>query len=345
MSDRVTPLNYSAHALEDLKQFVATLHKSGDTWSASAVQTLIGLLRRSNKFLMPNCCELIDPHEIRQTHLELLRLPFPCTAFEAPWVKEGESVEGNGDFETTSSPKRIALCWDSEECAEALPGLNSILGRNPGGGVVVVPIYWLEAIKQWVPVAGGMFVPYENEVSRAGLGDDAPQASQTLHKALFESGRAKKGAPRFSAEPFVLLPEIFEDMAAKLGGIEQALAQVMFDCHDEVMMLIQACSVLNCANVHTVEVRPDAPINKKRQAKGLQPFFTYKVLQLTDDRGGAAREGGGGHASPRMHLRRGHMRRLENKVTWVRATTVNFGAPTGIVEKDYAVGRKPSDLH
>jgi hypothetical protein len=35
---------------------------------------------------------------------------------------------------------------------------------------------------------------------------------------------------------------------------EKAFAQIMLDSRDETMMLVQACSVINCANVQTADV-------------------------------------------------------------------------------------------
>jgi len=82
-------------------------------------------------------------------------------------------------------------------------------------------------------------------------------------------------------------------------------------------------------------------LNKKRQAKGKQPFFSYKVLQLLEERREVGKTGAGGSSvSPRMHLRRGHLRRLESKVVWVRPAMVNAGVNTGAVLKDYAVQPK-----
>nr|MCF1501516.1 hypothetical protein [Allorhizobium sp. Av2] len=45
--------------------------------------------------------------------------------------------------------------------------------------------------------------------------------------------------------------------------------------------------------------------------------------------------GGGSHASPRLHLRRGHLRRLPEKTVWVRAAMIGAASETGTVTKDY----------
>lgn len=166
--------------------------------------------------------------------------------------------------------------------------------------------------------------------------------SRIAHAATIEAGLTKSKAKHFRAEPFYLLPEFYEKTLAAYGGNrEKAYAQIILDSRDEVQTVVQACSVINCANVTTAEISAPAALNKKRQEKGKQPFFSYKVLQLSDERREAGKGGAGGsHASPRMHLRRGHLRRLESKVVWVRPAMVNAGSNTGVVLKDYAVQPK-----
>jgi hypothetical protein len=81
-----------------------------------------------------------------------------------------------------------------------------------------------------------------------------------------------------------------------------------------------------------------APLNKKRQASGKQPFFSYKVLQLVAERAAPGHAAAGGErASPRLHLRRGHLRRLEHKTVWVRPAMINAGSTHGSVLKDYGI--------
>jgi len=339
MSDQIQPLNYSAHAIEDLVRTAAEWQDMGALQSARALRGVIELLRTSVKFILPNCCNLIDPDDLRQTHLDLIRLPYPCVAFEAPWEKEEEGPESVGEFKQAKANKRIALCWESNPAFELLPGLNSILNAFPEGGVFVLPIYWGPEAKKWSVPLGGAFVPYENTAQRLSM-DEALPATRIANQALIDAGQVKGSALQFRAEPFVLLPEFHEAALNTYGSREKAFAQIILDVHDEIMVLVQACSVLNCANVTTADIPPAAALNKKRQASGKQPFFTYKVLQLADERRGASTGSGGAHGAPRMHLRRGHLRRLESKTIWVRPTTVNAGSKLGSVAKDYALSGK-----
>jgi len=261
-------------------------------------------------------------------------------AFEAPWEKE-DGIEQLGEFQQTPATKRIALCWEASPEYELLPGLNSILEAFPEGGVFVLPIYWGPEHRRWTVALGGSFVPYENTMQDVKLEESLP-ASRIAHAATIEAGLTKSKAKHFRAEPFYLLPEFYEKTLAAYGGNrEKAYAQIILDSRDEVQAVVQACSVINCANVTTAEISASAALNKKRQEKGKQPFFSYKVLQLSDERREAGKGGASGnHASPRMHLRRGHLRRLESKVVWVRPAMVNAGSNTGVVLKDYAVQPK-----
>lgn len=67
--------------------------------------------------------------------------------------------------------------------------------------------------------------------------------------------------------------------------------------------------------------------------------FRYRVLQISAPRATGVSNGGGQHASPRAHLRRGHVRRLEERTVWVRPAMVNAGATAAVgkVEKEYSI--------
>ncbi|CAB3770858.1 hypothetical protein [Paraburkholderia humisilvae] len=344
MSDAITPVNYCTHAIEDLRKTIKETRARGLTVTAARLETVIQMLAAAPKFLLPNCAELIDTENIRETHLELLRLPYPVTVFEASWHKEKivPAATVAGVLETMST-RRIALCCEMTEDHTPVRGLKEIpaLRRHyPEGGIFIYPVYYSDELKTWNPGAGGTFVPREFRIPE---GHKPTRMTQMMLDVKENAGRLHRNSFQHFAEPFVLLDEMFEMVAAQShGDIDAALARLTYDANDEVHMAIQACAVLNCANVGTVDVHPKPAMNARRLAMRRPPFFTYKVLQLATGKAAASGKGSGPHSAPRTHLRRGHIRRLANKVTWVRPAVVNAGSERGVVAKDYRIaGNEP----
>lgn len=108
------------------------------------------------------------------------------------------------------------------------------------------------------------------------------------------------------------------------------------DYADELGALLCFLNVLQCSNVH---VERSDPKRGGKKLKTAIPFDAYHILTI--DVPGKAVDGaatGGGHRSPREHLRRGHIRRLaDGRRIWVNATVVAAGRGAGVVTKDYAV--------
>jgi hypothetical protein len=109
------------------------------------------------------------------------------------------------------------------------------------------------------------------------------------------------------------------------------------DTMDEIGALLCFLNILTCKNV-SIEKMHHGKEGKK--VKSALPFDSYHVLSIAADGGtstpgvGASREG----RSPREHLRRGHIRRLQDgRRIWVNATVVAAGRGNGIVSKDYTV--------
>lgn len=102
-------------------------------------------------------------------------------------------------------------------------------------------------------------------------------------------------------------------------------------------------SALNCTNVRKIEERPSAALNKARIRRGKQPLFSTWTLSISipkERRDSVAL--GGSHASPRVHLRRGHPREYKPGLwTWVQPCAVG-AKENGMIHKDYkAVVSKP----
>lgn len=76
--------------------------------------------------------------------------------------------------------------------------------------------------------------------------------------------------------------------------------------------------------------------SKRLQAKGKAPLFSWHTVKIEPPKPKQEHRGGT-HSTPRLHDRRGHLRRLVNgKTCWVRACKVG-DASKGVVFKDYEV--------
>jgi len=106
---------------------------------------------------------------------------------------------------------------------------------------------------------------------------------------------------------------------------------------------------MSCSNVALVDQAPPDALNRKRSKSGKVPLFTYKTLHIVTDRDRTkrtARENDTeARQSPRLHLRRGHIRRLdEARMIWVQPAMV--GDPErGKVVNAYALSRKGGHGH
>jgi len=94
-------------------------------------------------------------------------------------------------------------------------------------------------------------------------------------------------------------------------------------------------TALHCKNVQRTETKPSAKLQRARVKKGKQPLFSYWTLHLT----GPNARGvplGGTHASPRLHLRKGHPRQYaDGSAIWIDPTMVG-NKSLGMVHKDYS---------
>lgn len=105
----------------------------------------------------------------------------------------------------------------------------------------------------------------------------------------------------------------------------------------DLVVLLEFCCTVNCDNVKPERIPAPEKLNKKRIANGREPFDSCYILTIPSSPGDTHEALHGTHASPRLHLRRGHLRRLPSgKVIWVRHCMV--GNPDkGVVEKIYRV--------
>ncbi|EIX7809414.1 hypothetical protein MK936_004502 [Salmonella enterica] len=349
--EAITPLNYTFSAIDDLHELERNCLREAP-YTAYVLRNVINLLESSVKFILPNCADFIAPEDLRQTHLDLARLPYPVVTFEIPWEKD-VPLEQYSDMPVLRSTKRIALCWEAVTTLEPVPGINRMLEHFPGGGVFVCSVYWVDQQNRWQMNYGGMFYPYDNQLNKTTDISQRPFATRLAVESLQEAGLVKKAQlKQFSAEPFIALPEFAERAESMIGSRDKLMADIMINTRDELQSFINACSVLNCANVIVDTITP-ADSKTPRFIRGkrvkapdpaMKPRFTYKVLQISDEqRSVTGGEGSStGSHTKRMHLRRGHIRRWGERLIWIRPSVVNPGSAEGVVTKDYQL-KKSAD--
>ena len=119
-----------------------------------------------------------------------------------------------------------------------------------------------------------------------------------------------------------------------------ALDVVVKELEQHKLVLSTFLSALHCNNVEKVEHKPDLKLQKARKKRGKMSIFSHWTLQLTLPKGQQVDNNNiGTHASPRVHLRRGHPRQYApGRFTWIQPCVVGKGK--GIVTKDYVVKYK-----
>ena len=100
--------------------------------------------------------------------------------------------------------------------------------------------------------------------------------------------------------------------------------------------IIALCKLLEVHDVETPVVAAPPKLQDKRTKRGKVPFYDYHVLRIGGETWDTPHVSSGTGEGRRSHLRRGHIRRLEGKTVWVRATYVH-GSKDGFLHKDYEV--------
>lgn len=291
-----------------------------DCWDAGRIRDssmlhLMAALRaelvKAPKFLLPEGGRPIDdPASVARIYADL-RLPFPCVALE--YLADGPI----GQTEVPSR-KRIAVAWSLDQGAP--PFLKELSGVeiSPRRGLLVQSISYIDDVDMWMPIFGMVAVDLEKYPGAMR----PEQLRPTLVELTKHRMRTRGLTETYSASAIVtvgrILREFGEDAAADL---------IAADSGDEVLATLSFAALTMCGNVTSEVVPAPIALNKKRQAKGKTPIFDTRVLLVRDGgyrTGGQANPvGAGTHASPRAHLRRGHIRRLGERTTWVNAAVVN----------------------
>jgi len=181
----------------------------------------------------------------------------------------------------------------------------------------------------------GRWVPHPLTMVMRNVWSSA-QTSEGLTHVKYEGPR-KPGSISMVCDVFVNFDTLWKGINRQSRGIDYQKygANSLSRCARSVFELIEA---LTCKNVTTEPLEEiDANVNARRVKAGKLPFYETKMLVINTRSASGEKHGcGGSHASPRQHLRRGHIRRLESGNIWVNACVVGDSSK-GIITKQYSV--------
>lgn len=302
MDEQITRLNYSAHAVDDLKAMRNWYQKNGTKEQSASLPILakvISILRTAEKFLLPHDCELLSFNEVSEKYRDLIRLPYSAVALEF-----STSPHRNG-----GSSKGIVLAWH---------GLNDLAPEQlqefdfdeRAEVIAFTSFFYSDRQKKWMPS------PHVFWFHRDHLDIHLGGIRAGIHNALAYG-------------------DMHQEMISAMSDERQ---QRELDGNLKVCMdaILEFLVTVNCENVIQNSLAPSNVLNQKRKSKQKEPFYSYRILSIPGGSNPGSPQGGN-HASPRIHLRRGHLRRLNTgKVTWVRHTIVG-NAELGVADKNYRV--------
>lgn len=317
------PLNFAAHCLDAFATMVGPVRREMPDLGL-LMEHAMAVLRAAPKFQLPEGGRLVDGAAVERM-LPRAKLPFPVVALEYPGVVEPHKLTQR----QVKARKRITIV---AELREGVPKELGQLGRGipPGSrpALVVMCFYLAEPTHNeyapiWTLVPGAIEIALDQSMihgADAGLYDTGLRGVTPSPKEL----RTTLGLTAQS----LLIPPSF---AHGVGGLHEASQHVLADLNDEAWTAISFAVMTSCANVHIETSAAPTRLNQKREKAGKTPFFPVNFLTVGET-GYVARklgcaQAGSTHASPRTHLRRGHVRQLDDqRSVWIEATVVNPSA-------------------
>jgi hypothetical protein len=292
----ITAKNYAAQVSQSLKYAAVSLLKNNEITDGTYSGHYAGMIDKAIHFALPDTARLLDDG-LKGLVDNLSKLPYPIITVE--YFAHDLSVTADDpihNFYKSGVDKICILAVEHPSPMYSEKGFSLHTFGCDYGGWATMPV--------------GLFVP-ENAATKMSSLDDfkiigtLPDSCQKLYAAM--TADRKK--------------EVIEGML-KISALP-------------VFELLEA---LTCRNVSAVNHQDASPANAKRIKAGKLPFYETKMLVIDtrSSTSGKSGDGGGSHASPRQHLRRGHIRRLESGNIWVNSCVV--GDPTkGSINKQYSV--------
>lgn len=336
-------LNYSTHAIDALLRQVPPISILAPT-TAAITRKIAADLKVGVKFLLPDEGVIFagkrKPGSVPD--IDLFHLPFPITIVEFHMQTPDSESEHRSGVQIISALKRLAIAYDMSvpEVRAGWAPLSAI--KNvPTDGVLIWPVNDVSGASQeevaatggWSLNWCGAHIPANSVATLRDVDSLPPDLKEEVQKN--NPGVTRTGYFNYNA---IVCGEV--GRAVSNDFIDRGVYDAMItrDIIHEVNAVLDLGVALACRNVRKEVVAAPDKLNKKRERSGKTPFFDYHILTVDVP----GRTGGGagigtptGRSSPRGHLRRGHIRRLDTGPIWINSTVVNPGHD--FLGKDYKV--------
>lgn len=309
----MTPGNYCIHAIEDLAKERDFIEARGSHDDAVYLDMMVDDLQRATKFLLPTNGRLLNQEQDFSLIDKQLRLPFKYLAAEYNVILPQHHLK-EGQLGST---KRIVYCMETDAQQ----------------GYWTTTVDYIDSLGVWVACPVMVYISYTD------IATDLQKNAKMgwLGKVQYQ----------------LMMPDAFEYACRSNKSIMPAermtrtFQELLWDWES----IVHLTNFLGCSNAETETLRPSPKLNSKRVAHGKLPFHEYKVLKVRSAQPHNARTGAtviGGHASPRQHVRRGHIRhygpnekrsdatKRAGYTLWIEQMLVGDPA-IGKIEKDYAL--------
>lgn len=324
----ITAKNYAAEAVASLrKTTIPALKKNGQVNDSAMVEGVCIAIEDSIHFALPDEGSIFDDG-LKGIRGDFIRLPYPQITVE--YFTDQENNHRPKGERVAAASKRLAIAREIfYKQDNSLDGFvpDSVQEKTDNNFlfIEVLGIYFLDSTNIWVPNIKSIMIP-------AGEWDKT-ESVQNWWGTKDDKGNKCVGTMR------VVLSDMFNEFC-KANGFEKTDLATSMDCVEQsaVLELIEA---LSCSNVYAETMKGTSPKEVKASMRRRKvPIWETKVLTIDTPKAVTGHRDGytqSGRASPRQHLRMGHIRRLQNdKKIFVNSCVVGSLAQ-GSIHKDYAV--------
>lgn len=339
--------NYAAQVVKSLDAFIPNyqkfLEKNGDKYFGMEVmhlKTLQGVIKNAVHFTMPDGGILLDDR-LKGLKSSEIRLPFQSITIEC-------FIPDDGSFnELTPNICEKRLIVATETNSDVIKHINDIVISNKEklGGMGDLLAKGLDANSKGID----FLLRSERIITISAFfmnhGYWTPCHSQWIIPCdwddIHDTTAIKSLVPlqdtvAFAGHLGFLLPTIHE-MGIERTNPFHAMQEAAHDIGGEVRIVLELLEALSCRNVEqTIIQKCDKVLNARRINKGKLPLYEERILTIKVNAKQGTGTRTGTHESPRQHLRRGHIRRLETGNIWVNACVVG-SSEKGVIKKSYNV--------